>query len=1185
MLIAALLSVASSLTGVLLATQPEIAQAAPPASAAIVPDTYNANTGQDVRNNSNYLCKATISGPSDLGNNTAPSGDLAVIASQLEGITTTTSNPISAFFSHVDGTSGAGQSTFSSVAADKGTLYISFTGANNNNDNNEQCNLSLSLFRDASGTGTTFYGFWNTGKFVNPGGSVARKLVFIQATVNVSKKTVSFSLPGGYSRSGSFTLNVADSSGIIKAGGPYFSTSGGGGSTSGGSSCFERSASTDAALAKCIADASPASFADAAHILYNGDIYTATGWGNVSNKIVYNLTKPEDSQRLSSGTPQIIMDTTKKELDINMDDKGSLSQIQSIGSALKAAVSGSASPVKLELDNIDVGGNTAKGTIQAMPYGMSEFATYYAQDDAVTLVFSTAGSNEKPYFGTYERVKGTNNFALAGSNWGGKCSNLATFAFNSDPKTPPTQHTEGGIDTPAFVPADWRLNANDGPCSIGHVPVQVALNTKDSAPDTSASTTTTAGTPTINCSVSLFNPLSWFLCPLASALEVVVTSLDNEINNFLDIKSGKGSYGTSCSGTSDQWCSYYQSWSVVRNISLGLIAVFALIAIVSQAFGFEIFDAYTIRKVLPRLLIAAIGITLSWPLMMFFINLTNDLGYGVRQLIYAPFSGLKDELGGGAQFIGAFFGVGSAILLLGFAGLLSFVATGALAVAVAFLVLILRQMVIAMLVIFAPIALACYVLPGTQKAWKLWWDSFSRGLLMFPIIAAFIAIGRVFAAVNSHGTGSINQIIAFVAYFAPYFMIPFTFRLAGGAIATIGGLVNNNSRGAFDRLKKYRTGQVDKNIQGMATGNRFQGDSKAAKAFNEFTRNAALVPHAGFNPAKMGQRMQAAGSRHTYDEAVEAMEKNSAVAAVIGNDDYLQAALKHPGDEKGMRSYLQQAGYSEQAADQGVAAIRAARRSVSNEVFDVAAAMALPGTGTAFKPVYDDQGNLVSGGAGEMHEVINEAAGDDRVLANRMLVKARSGAAGARRFDLAGGGFGSQSQVLEGQYNGTMRSNDASKRIIRESLEGQGGNYIAGTKKAGVQAFSHESVAILNEKYAAMETAMNTAANSRSVDDAKVAQAAEASFKREIAKVAGRYDGMSQTSPENAEVMATILMNAKIGNQSVRQYVDTNRSDPNFQSMRREYERSTTAAAQSMQQQAAQQGPTPGAIPPVNPGP
>ena len=426
----------------------------------------------------------------------------------------------------------------------------------------------------------------------------------------------------------------------------------------------------------------------------------------------------------------------------------------------------------------------------------------------------------------------------------------------------------------------------------------------------------TGSSPAINCSVTLFNPLSWFLCPLATALEAVVTELDNEINIYLDISPAKqNAYSTDCSGlkgSESQWCGAYNAWSVVRNVSLGLIAVFALVAIVSQAMGFEIFDAYTVRKILPRLLVAAIGITLSWPLMMWFIQFTDDVGVGIRQLIYAPFSHYAVQLGGGGQFVIGFFGGGAFIVALGFAGLLSFVATAALAVALAFLVLTLRQMLIVMLVIFAPIAIACYVLPNTQKGWKLWSDSFGKALMMFPLIAAFIAIGRVFAAVNSTNAGSINQVIAFTAYFAPYFLIPFTFRLAGGALGSLAGVVNDRGRGVFDRLKKQRQGIMSDRFQKAQNNTLWDTNSGIGKVGNKLAswatdplNNAAYygrntVPGLRKRGLKIADHLGAQGLEQSAKLAEEFKGFNDRGLRALtgvhsGMSDDVQAELKRRG--------------------------------------------------------------------------------------------------------------------------------------------------------------------------------------------------------------------------------------------------------------------------------------------------
>ena len=69
----------------------------------------------------------------------------------------------------------------------------------------------------------------------------------------------------------------------------------------------------------------------------------------------------------------------------------------------------------------------------------------------------------------------------------------------------------------------------------------------------------------------------------------------------------------------------------------------AMFVLISQALGMEILDAYTIRKILPRILVAAIGLTLSWTLMRFFVQFTDDLGFGIRNLIEFPFRNLSGQ--------------------------------------------------------------------------------------------------------------------------------------------------------------------------------------------------------------------------------------------------------------------------------------------------------------------------------------------------------------------------------------------------------------------------------------------------------------------------------------------------------------------------------------------------------------
>lgn len=346
--------------------------------------------------------------------------------------------------------------------------------------------------------------------------------------------------------------------------------------------------------------------------------------------------------------------------------------------------------------------------------------------------------------------------------------------------------------------------------------------------------------PGLTCLAGSEPSLDWVLCPVTRLLKTVIEGVDKLITDLLVVGNNGSSDNPNqifadngkCGNSNNVCDAYYKAWRSFRNIALGLLVIAGLVVVTSQALGMEILSAYTIRQVLPRILTAAILTTLSWQLMRFFVILTNDLGFGVSNLIQAPFadSGLKDQIhftmaGQGLSGILAF----GAFALLGVFGLFLIFVSGALAVFVAILVLILRQIAIIILIIVAPIALVAYILPNTQKIYKIWLDSFMLGLMMFPIIVAFITAGRVFstiAANSSSGFSSdINQFIAFAAYFAPYFLIPATFKFAGGAIRGIGGFVHGQGQGAFGSLRQARNKRMGQNLTKIRSGqNRWNKD-------------------------------------------------------------------------------------------------------------------------------------------------------------------------------------------------------------------------------------------------------------------------------------------------------------------------------------------------------------------------
>jgi hypothetical protein len=238
---------------------------------------------------------------------------------------------------------------------------------------------------------------------------------------------------------------------------------------------------------------------------------------------------------------------------------------------------------------------------------------------------------------------------------------------------------------------------------------------------------------------------------------------------------------------------------------------------------------------MPRLIAAVIFISLSYPICAFLITLTNDIGGGIFGLLTSSISGAGDitisslfDPNGtnvGAGFLVGAAG-GAAILAVGSIGILfSYALVAFLGLLVAFISLAFRQFLLIALLLFAPVAIVAWIFPGNDKLWKLWWGTFSKLLLLYPLIMILIASGRSFAVVvqevspqggDGAFTGIVATFIKIVAYVGPYFFIPAAFKFAGGVFATVSGMANDRSRGILDRQKKYRQGQMSHNWERRA---------------------------------------------------------------------------------------------------------------------------------------------------------------------------------------------------------------------------------------------------------------------------------------------------------------------------------------------------------------------------------
>ena len=309
----------------------------------------------------------------------------------------------------------------------------------------------------------------------------------------------------------------------------------------------------------------------------------------------------------------------------------------------------------------------------------------------------------------------------------------------------------------------------------------------------------------------------------------------------------------------------YQAWASIRTVATTVLVLVALVAIASQIFNFDFISAYTIKKIIPKIVIATILIFTSYYLAAMGIAFVNALGDGVNALILAPFPDLMDAynqnetisfvlsnisgIGGGEAGVAGGIIVGAGIAAIGGAGLFGLLIPIILvigAVVVAFITLVLRKVFILALVLIMPLAIVAWILPGTQKWFDSWWKLFSKLLLMYPLVIGLLAVGKVAAYLIATGTESVTAaalpqvwnvlavngqasiviLMVLIAYFGPYYFIPSMFKTAGGVFGKI-----TSGMQSFGSKYARKGGEASSKWVGDRAASRYRPGAKGARKF------------------------------------------------------------------------------------------------------------------------------------------------------------------------------------------------------------------------------------------------------------------------------------------------------------------------------------------------------------------
>ena len=307
--------------------------------------------------------------------------------------------------------------------------------------------------------------------------------------------------------------------------------------------------------------------------------------------------------------------------------------------------------------------------------------------------------------------------------------------------------------------------------------------------------------------------IGWFICPVSNWLADGIDYMYSALQEFLKTKPLE---------TTNQNSGIYLAWVIMRNISNVAFIVAFLVIIYSQLTSVGISN-YGVKKMLPRLVIAAVLVNLSFTFCAVLLDLSNVTGYAFQD----AFMGIKNTistvgentstwtwsevistaLSNGALAVGAGYAVSLALTTEILPMLVPAATLAGLTLLFILLIMAARQALIIILIIVSPLAFVCYLLPGTEKWFKKWRDLFFTMLVFFPAFAVVFGgaqLAGILIIQNASGpNGAIMHVLGMLVQIIPLAITPLIMKFSGGVLGKFAGFVNDKNKGLYDRSKNW----------------------------------------------------------------------------------------------------------------------------------------------------------------------------------------------------------------------------------------------------------------------------------------------------------------------------------------------------------------------------------------------
>ncbi|MFZ3009981.1 MAG: hypothetical protein WA030_03110 [Candidatus Microsaccharimonas sp.] len=429
-----------------------------------------------------------------------------------------------------------------------------------------------------------------------------------------------------------------------------------------------------------------------------------------------------------------------------------------------------------------------------------------------------------------------------------------------------------------------------------------------------------AGVKRVNCQINVADPfgtidcltgaeecsiegvIGWLLCPAfkwLSSISDAIFSLMADTLLKVDPKLLSQTQPDPRDPTKTTQGAVYATWSVMRNLANIAFVIVFLIIIFSQMTSAGISN-YGVKKMLPRLVVAALLVNLSFFICQIGVDLSNVLGYSLKgvlestgQTITTTTEAVNPDAPG-VDFSGMLLDIfaisslasGGSIFLMQSALVLYLIVMIAALVSIIMTVLMLigRLPLIIILTVLSPLAFVAFMLPNTKNVFTQWAKLYFALLAMFPLISIVYGLGSLTADIIT-ATFSISDIqavddvlvpiIGMAVRLLPLFFVPFALKKLMGGMGAVGVAMAALSNKASSAGKSVR-GAAKAGTKALARRGFNEGLGRMANSRFGNTKNGRRIGGLLSGKGKRGfSAMGAAHENETNKNIIDGWKRNN----------------------------------------------------------------------------------------------------------------------------------------------------------------------------------------------------------------------------------------------------------------------------------------------------------------------